>query len=248
MSKQHNWKIGWVALLVLSLFALSACGMVQPAKKPEVGPAGKPVEAKPNPPVMERFRSAPTQLYDLEAIAGSLFEGINKGNWPQAESGIANLQTTWEQTKQIVGEKKGVKDADEAIAGLTASVMGKKAVSAYEDLTKFMSSVSDVGKSYKLSPIADIITVGNAIRNVSFYVQDRNWNKAASKAKDLENTWNQAKPSVEQVGVLGSTTTTHSYVKQLKDSVDAESQGAAEEHIANLNESMGLIREYYRGK
>lgn len=248
MLRQHKWKLWWVALLSLSMIALSACGMIQPAKKPEVGPAGKPVEAKPNPPVMERFYSAPTQMYDLEAIAGSLFEGINKGNWPQAEIGVSNLQTAWNETKQIVGDKKGVKDADEAIASLTTSVMEKKAVSAYEDLTKFMSSVADVGKSYKLSPISDIISVGNAIRNVSFYVEDKNWNKASSKAKELENTWNQAKPSVEQMGILGSVTTTHSYVKQLKDSVEAESKGSAEEHIADLNESMGRIREYYRGK
>lgn len=233
-------------LLLASVFA--GCGLMAPAKKPEVGPAGKPTEAKPNPPVMERFTAAPAQLYDLEAIAGSLFEGINKENWPQAEAGLQNLQGVWRETKEIVGDKKGVKDADEAIGKLASSVMDKKITASYENLNKFMGSVSDIGKSYKLSPVADIIAVGNAVRSVSFYVEDKNWSKAASKVKGLEDTWNGAKPTMEQFGVLGPVITTHAGVTRLKDAVNAENKGSVEEQVAGLNESLGKIREFYRGR
>lgn len=235
-------------LLLFTLLALTACGLMGPAPKPEIGPAGKPTEAKPNPPVGERFGAAPDQLYDLEAIAGSLFEGINKENWPQAESGLYNLQAAWQQAKPVVGEKKGVKEADEALGKLSGSVADKKVTAAYENLNKFMGAVGDIGKSYKLSPLADIVAVGNAVRSVSFYVEDNNWSKAASKVKGLEDTWNQVKPSMEQFGILGAVTTTHSRVKQLKDAVNAENKGAVSEQVANLNESLGRIRDYYRGK
>lgn len=246
---RQRWKFssGCVAVLLIAVLA-SGCGLMGPAKKPDIGPAGKPTEAKPNPPVMERFASAPTQLYDLEAIAGTVFEGVNKENWQQAEAGLYNLQAVWQQAKDVTGDKKGVREGDEAIGKLAASIMDKKITASYESLNKFMGSVADVGKSYKLSPVADLIAVGNALRSVSFYVADKDWSKAASKVKGLDDTWNHAKPTMEQFGVLGAVTTTHAAVKQLKDAVNAENKGSAEEQVANLNESLGKIRDYYRGK
>ncbi len=247
MQQREKFATGCLAVL-FAASVTAGCGLAEPAKKPEIGPAGKPTESKPNPPVMERFASAPTQLYDLEAIAGTVFEGVNKENWQQAEAGVYNLQAVWQQAKEAAGDKKGIKDGDEAIGKLAVSVMDKKITASYENLNKFMGSVGDVGKSYKLSPVADLVAVGNALRSVSFYIADKNWSKASSKVKGLEDTWNNAKPPLEQIGILGAVTTTHAYVKQLKDAVNAESEGAAEEHIANLNESLGKIREYYRGK
>jgi len=247
VQQMGKFATGCLAVL-LAVSVTAGCGLAEPAKKPEIGPAGKPPESKPNPPVMERFASAPNQLYDLEAIAGTVFEGVNKENWQQAEAGVYNLQAVWQQAKEAAGDKKGIKDGDEAIGKLAVSVMDKKITASYENLNKFMGSVGDVGKSYKLSPVADLVAVGNALRSVSFYIADKNWSKASSKVKGLEDTWNNAKPPLEQIGILGAVTTTHAYVKQLKDAVNAESEGAAEEHIANLNESLGKIREYYRGK
>ena len=79
-------------LLVLGILAgcasLPEMSMLTPAKKPDVGPTGSPTEAKPNPPFWHRFLSPPAQLYDIEAIAGSLFEGVNKERWEQAQSGL----------------------------------------------------------------------------------------------------------------------------------------------------------------
>lgn len=223
-------------------------GMFAPAQKPEVGPTGKPVESKPNPPIMERFWSAPKELYDLEATAGVLFEGINKEKWDQAQAGLTNLQTTWEQAKPILGEKKGVNEANEAMAKLAKSISGKEIKGSYENLIAFMAAVSDIGKSFKLSPISDIIAVGNTARNVAFYVEDKNWSKSASKVKEMEGTWQQIKPSMEKIGILGELTKTHATVKQLKDAVNAENKASVQEHLANLNESMGRIRLFYYGQ
>lgn len=230
-------------------FLVSGCSLLSgPAAKPEIGPAGKPVESKPNPPFWERFYSAPAELYDLEATAGVVFEGVNKENWNQAQEGLANLQNLWQQAKAAVGEKKGVKEGDEAIAKLTTAVNDRKVTDSYENLIKFMGSVGDIGKSYKLSPISDIIAVGNGVRNVSFYVEDKDWNKAASKVKELQGTWGQVKPSMEQVGILGELTKTHALVNQMKDAVNAENKGSFLDLQANINESMGRIRNFFRGK
>jgi hypothetical protein len=235
------------AIISLSLL-LSGCNMFTPVKKPEIGPAGSPVEAKPNPPLIQRFASPPGELYDLEATAGVIFQGINKRDWLQVESGMTTLQTLWPQVKTLTGNKKGIKDADEALTQLVTNVAGKKGTESYEDLNKFMVSISDVGKSYKLSPLSDIVAVGNTLRNVSFYVHDKAWDKAKAKVKELESAWGQAKPSMEKVGILGEVTKTHTAVKQLKDAIEAENQGSAEEQITNINESLGTIREYYHGK
>lgn len=243
-------KIVTITLILLS-FLLSGCSSfpgLRPAPKPEIGPAGKPVESKPNPPFIERFFSAPAELYDLEATAGVVFEGINKEDWSQAQAGLTNLKTLWQQTQAVVGDKKGVKEADEAIGKLTTAIDSQKITESHENLIKFMGSIGDIGKSYKLSPISDIIAVSNGIRNVSFYVEDKDWKKAASKVKELQGTWEKVKPSMEQVGVLGEITKTHSTVNQMKDAVNAENKGAFQEHLANINESMGRIRGFFRGK
>ena len=236
------------AVLMVSCFLFSACSLYEPAKKPDIGPAGKPTDSKPNPPFTERFLSPPAELYDLEATAGVVFEGINKENWTQSESGLSNLQTLWLTAKPLVGEKKGVKEAEQALQDLTIAVAGKEVTKSYESLNKFMGSISEIAKSYKLSPLSDIIAIDNTIRNVAFYVEDRNWSKAAAKAKELDDTWGQVKPSKEKTGILGETTAAHATVKQLKDAVNAENKGAVEDNIANMNESMGRIREFYRGK
>lgn len=230
------------------LLLLTGCGMLGAANKPEIGPAGAPVETKPNPPLTQRFMSPPGELYDLEATAGVIFEGIIKNNWQQAETGLSTLRKLWPNAKQLIGDKKGVKDADEALDKLTIGVEGKSNTDSYESLTKFMGGISDIGKSYKLSPVSDIIGVGNAIRTVYFYAEANDWQKAKGKIKELDSVWGQAKPTLESVGILDKVTTTHSIVKQMKDAVEAENKGSIKEHIANINENMGYIREYYRGK
>lgn len=239
-----------VLLLLFVQVWLTGCGSLLsgPAAKPEIGPSGKPADSKPNPPFMERFFSAPAQLYDLEASAGVVFEGINKGDWSQAQSGLTTLQTLWQQTKEVAGEKKGIKEADEAIGKLAAAIESKKVTDSYESLIKFMGSIGDIGKSYKLSPVSDIISVSNGIRNVSFYIEDKDWQKAAAKVKELQGTWQKVKPSMEQVGILGEITKTHAIVNQMKDAINAENKGAFLEQEANINESMGKIREFFRGK
>jgi hypothetical protein len=241
-------KVQVLPLFLIVSFCLLLAGCASPLKKPDIGPTGRPAESKPNPPILERFHSAPDQLYDLEAIAGATFEGINKENWPKAEEGLNNLRNTWEESKKLVGDKKGVNEADEALTKLSTNIESQQATAAYLSLNHFMSSVSDIGKSYKLSPLSDIVTISNSLRDVSFYVEDNNWLKASAKAKELDDTWSQAKPALEQFGILSEVTKTHAAVKQLRDAVGAENKGKASEQLTNLNSSMGTIRDYYRGK
>lgn len=239
--------IGLGMMLSFSLL-VSGCGILNSASKPEIGPAGSPVDTKANPPFTQRFMSPPRDFYDLEATSGLIFEGIVKNNWPQAEAGLKTLGSSWYKVKSLIGDKKGVSSANEALEKLKITISEKKNMDSYENLTKFMGSIGEIGKSYKLSPLSDIIGVGNSIRSVSFYVANDDWDKAAAKMKELDNTWGQAKPSLESVGIFSKITTTHSIVKQMKDAIDAENKGSVDEHIANINESMGYIREYYRNK
>ena len=249
MKQRHSVLIS--ILLILGILAgcasLPNMSMLTPVKKPDVGPTGAPVDAKPNPPFWHRFLSPPTQLYDLEAIAGSLFKGVNKERWEQAQSGLTNLQNVWDQTKPLLGDMKGVDAADSAMTKLSASVAAREVTASYENLIAFMAAISDIGKSFKLSPLSDIVAVGNTARNVAFYTEDKNWLKTASKVKELEGTWKQVRPSMEQIGIFGELTQAHSLVKELKDAVNAENKSAIEEKLANLNESMGRIRQFYYG-
>lgn len=222
--------------------------MFQPLKKPDIGPAGAPATEKSNPPLTQRFMSPPGELYDIEATAGIVFEGIIKNDWLQATAGLTTLQQLWPRTKSLVGDKKGVMAASIALEELTLPISEKNPMDSYENLIKFMTSIGDIGKSYKLSPLSDIIGVDNAIRRVAFYVTFNDWHKATAKMKELDSTWGQAKPGMESVGVFGKITTTHSIIKQMKDAIEAENKPAVEANIDNINESMAYIRDYYHSK
>lgn len=230
------------------LLFLPGCSLFQVQSKPEIGPTGSGEEAKPNPPFWERFNSPPQQLYDLETLSGTLFESLQKKNWDQAAVQIASLRQTWEEVKPQIGDKKGRKEAEEALQKVNDAVINKQSFDSYETLNQFLAAVSDIGKSYKLSPLSDILLVGNAARDVSYYVKDKDWLKASAKINELEGTWQQVKPSMEQFGILSEITTAHGTIKSLQDAIKSENQGAAESQLKILNESLGNIREFYKNK
>ncbi len=247
MLQTKSLTLGMTAIIISTILC-SGCSMFQTLKKPDMGPAGTAVVEKSNPPLAERFLSPPGELYDLETTAGVIFEGIIKNDWLQASAGLKTLQQLWPQTKALIGDKKGVTAANTALEELVLPITEKNPMDSYEILTAFMASISDIGKSYKLSPLSDIINVNNGIRRVAFYTTFNDWHKAVTKMKELENIWGQAKPSMESIGILGKTTTTHSIIKQMKDAVDAENKPSVTAGIGNINESMAYIRDYYRGK
>lgn len=247
MLQSKSLPMGIVCIILLSLL-INGCNMLHPSKKPDIGPAGTAMEEKSNPPLTERFSSPPGELYDLETTAGLIFEGIINNDWLQATTSLTALQTLWLQSKLLIGDKKGVLPTDAALEKLTTAIAEKNPLKSFELLNNFMSGITDIGKSYKLSPLAGIIGIDNGIRRVCFYVGINDWHKAASKMKELDSIWGQTKPSIESIGILGKLTTTHSIIKQMKDAVDAENKDAVTTSIANLNENMAYIRDYYRGK
>ncbi len=235
-------------LVLTTMWLTSGCGLNQPASQPDSGPLGRVAESKANLPLNERFLSPPVELYDLEAKAGIISDSIIKENWWQAQADLTGLLTIWEQAKPLVGEQKGIKEADEAITKLSQALVDKSVTAAYENLNKFMSAVADLGKLYKLSPLTDIISVDNSLRSLNYFVEDKNWRKAEAKAKELENVWNHSKPSLEKLGILNEIKRMNGLDNQIKDSVKAENKNSFTDQAAKANESLGRIRDYYRNR
>ncbi|MDU2066264.1 MAG: hypothetical protein E6713_15725 [Sporomusaceae bacterium] len=239
------------SLVVSTLIAVlltAGCDLGQAPKKPEIGPTGSGETTKTNPPFWQRFEKPPQIFYDLEPTGGILFEKIKQKNWSAAALDAANLRHSWENTKLAIGAKKGVGEADEALEKLNQAITAQNSLTAYEALNEFFSALSDAAKSYKFSPLADLLQIGNAARSVNYYVADKDWSKAAAKAQELEQTWEQNKPSLEMMGILGKVTQTHSTIKGLRDAVGGENQGQAESLLKNLNESLANIRDFYKNK
>lgn len=235
-------------LIIMTIACTTGCGIFQAQKKPEIGPTGSGEEAKANPPFWQRFDKPPLQLYDLEELSGTLFESICHNNWNAAVEQMTALRKAWEEAKPQVGDKKGVKAADEALQKVSTAVSNNNTLDSYETLNQFLAAISDVGKSYKLSSLSDILLIGNSARNVGYYVTTKDWTKALTKVNELDGTWAQVKPSMEQFGILSEVTKTHGTIKTLKDSVTSENQGAAENQLKLLNESLGNIREFYKNE
>jgi len=241
----RHWLNIWTLQLILFSMLSTGCGLT--ANQTDSGPTGKLTKTKPNKPIIELLSPAPAKLYDLETIAGLTFEGINKENWAQTEEGLANLVSSWQETKLSVGDEKTVALGDEALNKLSTAITEKQVTASYENLNKFMATISDIAKLHKLSPLADIITIGNAVRSTSFYVEEKNWSKASVKVKALDTTWKQSKPGLEKFGIIGEITKTHSYINQIKDAINEENKGNADDKLTDINSSIAQIREYYRG-
>lgn len=226
----------------------TACSTNPPAQKPDMGPIGKTTEATPNLPLNERMSSPPIHLYDMELISERVFESIMSENWYEGRQAVVDLQERWKETIPFIGKTESAKGLEKSLTELKKAIKEEKKADAYEALNKTSGSLGDIAKLYKLSPLSDIIGVSSNIRNVTYYVETQQWKPAASKAKELESNWKQAKPSLEQAGILGEVTKTHSSISQLKDAVETESIGAYKNHIKTINSSLNKIQLFYYGK
>ncbi|MBP2649796.1 MAG: hypothetical protein H6Q74_621 [Firmicutes bacterium] len=243
----HRYKFIY-PLVLLTAFSVLFTGCGFNTQAADTGPIGRITKIKPPTNLNSLVTPAPQSLFDLETIAGTTFEAINKANWSQASEGLIQLQWVWQQIKPLINDPENQKSADEALTKLGSAINEQQVTTSCEGLNRFMSSISDISKAYKLSPLSDIIVVDNAVRDASFYIENKDWSKASSKMKQLENTWKQVKPGLEKIGILGQTAKIHSYVNQLKDAVTAENQSSAIEKLGDINAGMAQIRAYYQNK
>lgn len=237
----------WLSSFLL-LLMISGCTLGTAEKKPEIGPTGSGPLTLPNPPFLQRFQSPPATLYDLDALAGQIYEAFAKNNSQQEMQLITDLANVWTATEPQLGDKKGVPEAKEALKKLQESVSNSSFETKVDNLNQFMGKVSEIGQSYKLSPVADLIATSNNVRILAYYVDQKDWLKAGAKAQQLENSWEQIKPGLEKFGVLSEITASHGIIKGLRDSVAAEDKDGSEGKIKQLNDHLGKIRDYYRSK
>lgn len=186
--------------------------------------------------------NAPTRLYDIEGLAGNIFEGILSRNWNDATANLSQLITAWTDVKSVIENPTAILQSEEILSLLISAVQARNPDLSQTELNDFMYKISDISKGYKLSPLSDIIAINNAGRDLRYAVENKNWVTAAAKAKELQNTWGRAKSNLEQFGILGDITETHSSIEQMKNSVEEENRTTFLERFQKFNEGMSHIR------
>lgn len=186
--------------------------------------------------------NAPTRLYDIEGLAGNIFEGILSRNWNDATANLSQLITAWTDVKSVIENPTAILQSEEVLSLLISAVQARNPDLSQTELNDFMYKISDISKGYKLSPLSDIIAINNAGRDLRYAVENKNWVTAAAKAKELQNTWGRAKSNLEQFGILGDITETHSSIEQMKNSVEEENRTTFLERFQKFNEGMSHIR------
>lgn len=186
--------------------------------------------------------NAPTKLYDIEGLAGNIFEGILSRNWNDATANLSQLITAWTDVKSVIENPTAILQSEEVLSLLISAVQARNPDLSQTELNDFMYKISDISKGYKLSPLSDIIAINNAGRDLRYAVENKNWVTAAAKAKELQNTWGRAKSNLEQFGILGDITETHSSIEQMKNSVEEENRTTFLERFQKFNEGMSHIR------
>lgn len=225
--------------IIIPLFT-TGCGTIEPINEFGQGPTGTIKESSPD--TASWTADAPTKLYDIEELAGGVFEGILSRNWPMATENLSQLLTAWTEAKSAIQNSDSAAETETVLSHLISAVQSHNPDQSQQELNDFMYKISDLSKNYKLSPLSDIIAINNAGRDLRYAVENRNWVTAAAKIKELQNTWGRAKSNLEQFGILGEITHTHSSIEQMKDSVDAENRTTFLEKFQSFNESMAKIR------
>lgn len=219
--KLSKYQIFFTFSLFIIVMNCSACTLNGfPAKKPDIGPIGTSNQKAASLPLAERFFSSPSQMYDMEISSGALFENLMKEDWGKSEQIVMGLQEIMRKNNSLKENEK--EKINVTLNQLNNLLLENKKSEAYEKLTNLSKNIIDITKPYSLSPLADLITINASVRNTTYYVETKQWKVAATKAKELESLWKQAKPSLEQPGILGEVTKIHSTIAQLKESIDAE--------------------------
>ena len=221
-------------------FFSTGCSLIEPINDFQQGPVGTVEESSPD--TASWTADAPAKLYDIEGLAGGVFEGILSRDWSIASTNLSQLITAWTEAKSFLKDSQNNVETENILKHLITAVQTHNADVSQQDLNNFMYKISDISKNYKLSPLSDIIAINNAGRDLRYAVENKNWATAANKVKELQNTWGRAKSNLEQFGILGEITHTHSSIEQMKDSVDAENRTTFLEKFKSFNESMAKIR------
>ena len=227
-------------------FFSAGCSLTEPINDFQQGPVGMIEETSPD--TASWTADAPTQLYDIEGLAGGVFEGVLSRNWNLASTNLSQLITAWTEAKSFLQDPQNNLETENILNHLITAVQSHNADISQQDLNNFMYKISDISKNYKLSPLSDIIAINNAGRDLRYAVENKNWATAATKIKELQNTWGRAKSNLEQFGILGEITHTHSSIEQMKNSVDAENKTTFLEKFKSFNESMAKIRSTLANK
>ena len=233
--------VSLLSFTIIVPFLSAGCSFIEPISEWNQGPVGTIEETSPD--TASWTADAPNKLYDIEGLAGGVFEGILTNDWQNVNAKLSLLLTAWSEAKSSIGNSDTTSETEKILGYLIAAIQARNADQSQHDLNDFMYHISDISKRYKLSPLSDIIAINNAGRDLRYAVENKNWATAAAKIKELQNTWGRAKSNLEQFGILGEITHTHSSIEQMKDSVDAENKATFIERFQSFNESMAKIRE-----
>lgn len=241
-----KFMVSLLSFTIIIPFFSAGCSLIEPINDFQQGPVGMIEESSPD--TASWTADAPAKLYDIEGLAGGIFEGILSRNWLMANENLSKLLTAWTEAKSTLQDSQNNIETETILNHLITAIQSHNADASQQDLNDFMYKISDISKNYKLSPLSDIIAINNAGRDLRYAVENKNWVTAATKIKELQNTWGRAKSNLEQFGILGEITHTHSSIEQMKNSVDAENKTTFLEKFNSFNESMAKIRSTLANK
>lgn len=239
-------RIKWVCPFLIIYLLMTGCSQLGSYSR--TLPQSKPETGNQELTYLEKVRRPPLVFFDLANQIGALFQPLNNMDWPQTQAEYQKTLTIWESAKAAAGNIKGVKESDEAILALGASIAAGKTEESMAGLNKFTNHLQELLTNYKLSPLSDIVNLETISRNISWELENRDFKKAFVRTEELKKTWGQSKTNLEQAGILGEVTKAHETVDRIKGSVTAENKMATEDQLKKFTESLGKIRDFYKQK
>lgn len=244
-TQNHGKSFVAVGLMLIWILLFSGCSWFNPQAKLEQQTASDEGQEL---TYMEKVKHPPTVYFDLEAQIEDLFNSLNKLDFAKARAEYQKVQISWETAKAETGNIKGIKEADEALIALGSMLSSEKANESMTSLNKFTGRLGQLLMNYKLSPLADIVNLATISRNITWELEDRDFEKSLVRTEELKNTWEATKVNLEQPGILGEVTKAHDGVGKIRSAVSAENKMLAEDQLKKFNESLTKIRNFYKEK
>jgi hypothetical protein len=92
--------VSLLSFAIIVPFFSAGCSLTEPINDFQQGPVGMIEETSPD--TASWTADAPTQLYDIEGLAGGVFEGVLSRNWNLASTNLSQLITAWTEAKSFL--------------------------------------------------------------------------------------------------------------------------------------------------
>jgi hypothetical protein len=194
--------LGALALIVFLMFWVSACSSTssRATNIPRAQPTGTQVTTPPGSASVSKpaEKSVPTSLSNAGEYGENVYDYAKANDWKNAEVKLAALKETVKNVStDVKSQSAAVNLLDTNVAALSRAVAAKDQQATMREANQVTLDVANISTAYKLSVPVEVTKLDYYGRELEVWAQAKDANKLQATARDMRQTWDSLRPSVE---------------------------------------------------